>query len=156
MPHDGQFITGELPAEMREGVDMGDPEIPGVRVTTTQPMGDDGGIVQVRIPRPAHIPPPNPASMPPGYEFKPTPTATQIAQGVLTYDFPLLPGVQSHIALVGPATADHLEQLVDYLSVAVKRLREQEKRDAAAKLEAGPAPGGSKGRKGKAQEQENG
>jgi hypothetical protein len=54
-----------------------------------------------------------------------------IASQTLRYDFPLLPGVQCTIHFQGDLTADHLEQLQDYIGVACKRLREQAGRPKA-------------------------
>lgn len=127
-PTDSQYVTGDIPVEMREGIETDELALLGVKVA--HQATNEGGLTRVSIGRPAHIPPANPAAMPPGFQYAPVPVHP--GGQVLTYDFPLLPGVQAHIALVGETTADHLEQLVDYLTVACKRLREQEGRNLMA------------------------
>lgn len=117
---DGRYVTGDVPAEMRvEGIET---EI----ATPTSGMDPDGtptSLTHFRMPRPDHIP-----AGPP--KISPMPNAA--IAGQLQYDFPLLPGVQCRVIFQGDVTADHLEQLGDYLQVACKRLREQQARDLKA------------------------
>lgn len=120
-PTDRQFITGNVPAEMREGVDL----TPGVEVAApTESVGPDGvpeHITHIRVPRPAHIPAAAPI-IEPTYDNQPT---RFIVKG-LRYDFPLFPDIQVTVQFSGNATADHLEQLTELLNVQCKKLREQE------------------------------
>jgi hypothetical protein len=111
---------------MRTGVE------PGVVAEPTGEIVDIDGmpaqLTRIRAERPAHIPA-GPPRVPQGFEFE-APRAP-LPQGTLQYDFPLLPAVQCRVIFQGDVTADHLEQLSDYLGVACKRLREQEARKAA-------------------------
>jgi hypothetical protein len=135
MPSDGRFVTGTVPPEMREGVEL----IEGVEVaapTHRTAMGPDGvteHIEQIRLPRPAHIPP-GPPKLDASESEIILPRSRLI--GTLRYDFPLFPGVQVSVSFSGDATADHLEQLVELLSAQCSKLRQQEQRRALEAIEA--------------------
>ena len=129
LPPDSRYVTGEVPPEMRDG--LGGAEDVVAQPTAREIVDLDGTptqLTQFKVPRPPHIPA-GPPRVPPGFELPATPYNAQPA-GSLQYDFPLFPAVQCRVTLQGEATADHLEQLLDYISVACKRLREQEMRDA--------------------------
>lgn len=126
LPPDGRYLTGEVPAEMREGIEL----VPGVDVaapTSRVEQGVDGveeHITHVRLPRPAHIPAGPPKLDPIHVDDDgsvPLPRSR-----ALRYDFPLFPDVQVSVAFQGNATADHLEQLTELLNVQCRKLREQE------------------------------
>ena len=126
MPPDSRYVTATVPAEMKAGAEITD----GVEVAApTSAIAADGveeRITQIRFPRPAHIPAGAPKLGPVddgGAVLLPRPAGTE-----LRYDFALLPGVQCRIQLIGDATADHIEQLVAYLTVACEKIREQEAR----------------------------
>lgn len=121
---DSAYITGDLPDEMRSGVQV------GVDVAAPTGIVDVDGVpaqlTRIRLERPAHIPagPPR-ISLP----EQPAPNSFQHSSqpaNFLVYDFPLLPGVQCRVELRGEPSAAHLEQLVEYLTVACRKLREQE------------------------------
>src|ERR1019366_2260278 len=132
LPPDGSYVTAPLPLEMRTGVEAG-----GVAEPTPEIIDTDGmraQLTRIRAGRPAHIPA-GPPRVPQGFEFdaRPSPIPQPfIPQGTLQYDFPLLPAVQCRVGFQGDVTADHLDQLSDYLGVAGKRLREQEARPKRA------------------------
>ena len=122
LPPDQAYVTAPLPPEMRAGVE------PGVVAEPTADITDIDGmpaqLTRIRAERPAHIPA-GPPRVPAGFEFEAQRPAVQ--QGTLQYDFPLLPAVQCRIIFQGEVTADHLEQVLDYLTVACNRLRKQGK-----------------------------
>ena len=127
LPPDSRYVTAEVPPEMRVGADLGPAEV----APPTAAIDLDGQAVQItriRVPRPDHIPAgaPKLAPLPDAPPQQPRLDSAPI-QG-LQYDFPLLPGVQCRIILQGTVTADHLEQLCSYLTVAVNKVREQEGR----------------------------
>ena len=124
LPPDGVYVTAPLPPEMRVGVEPGVVAEPTAEITDIDGM--PAQLTRIRAERPAHIPA-GPPRVPAGFEFEAPRQAVQ--QGTLQYDFPLLPAVQCRIIFQGEVTADHLEQVLDYLTVACKRLREQEMRD---------------------------
>lgn len=129
MPTDARFITGAVPPEMREGTELTDADV--AKPTERMIIDSDGvpaQLTQIRIPRPAHIPAGPPRVDPFEHTIVPFP---QAAAGALRYDFPLFPDVQVHVEFRGSATADHLEQLTELLTVQCKKLREQEARRAA-------------------------
>jgi hypothetical protein len=118
------WVDGSVPDEMRQGVDAEALRELGVRVQTS--ADEEGVLTRVHIPRPEHIP--AQAIVPQGFEYTQQPSASPPTnpRHVLSYDFPLLPGVQCHVALVGDEVGpEHLEKLCDYLQVATRRLRQQ-------------------------------
>lgn len=124
-PSDGRFITGNVPPEMREGVDL----TPGVEVAApterrfaVDPDGTTAQISQMRYPRPDHISAPPPLSIVGGDDV-PLPRPRR---ATLRYEFPLFPDVQVTVEFQGNATADHLEQLTSLLNVQCGVLRQQE------------------------------
>ncbi len=134
LPPDSRYVTGNVPNEMREGVDLGPNEV--AAPTSRIENGVDGveeHITHVRMPRPAHIPtgPPRLDSI----HVEDDGTIPLPRGRALRYDFPLFPDVQVSVSFQGNATADHLEQLTELLNVQCKKLREQEarRRDEAAR-----------------------
>jgi len=126
LPPDSRYITGGVPSEMREGVEITEAEVAPATGLVEDVDGTPTQITRIRIPRPPDIP----AGPPRFTQLASNPGATAInAPGFLQYDFPLLPGVQCKVMLQGEPTAAHLEQLCDYLQVACKRLRQQEADD---------------------------
>ena len=126
---DGRYVTAEVPPEMREGVELD----PGVVALPTgaqsvrrvvEPDGQEATLTQLRFERPAGLP-----ARPLLAPMVEAPRAIEVSSAPQTkrlrYDFPLLPGVQCSVQFEGEVTADHLEQLQDYIGVACKRLREQ-------------------------------
>jgi len=104
MPTEKDYITSPIPPEMAEDGIM-EEEIPGFTVS------NEPGLTRVRVPPPAFaIPLPSPSAAP----------ISTLTSGAapLIYDFALLPDVQFHGELRGPATARHLKQLIAYLQVA--------------------------------------
>ena len=127
LPPDGSYVTAPLPPEMRTGVEAGVVAEPTAEIIDTDGM--PAQLTRIRAERPAHIPA-GPPRVPQGFEFdaRPSPIPQPfIPQGTLQYDFPLLPAVQCRVVFQGDVTADHLEQLLDYLTVACNRLRKQGK-----------------------------
>lgn len=118
MPTERDYITGMVPREMLAD---GDPTADNSDVPEGMTVVNEAGLTRVTIPSPPFIPPRAPTEL----QSNALPTRGAPA---LTFDFGLLPDVQCHLELRGPATADHLEQLVEYLTVAVRKLREQEGR----------------------------
>lgn len=136
---DSAYITAPVPDAMREGMDLAaDVARPtGMALSTDDTIKVEEGtrdgdpLIRVRLPRPAHIPAGPPKLAP----VTPQPVAFT---GALSYDFPLLPAVQCRISFAGDVTADHLEQLLCYLDVACKKLREQEARPQKSTKKAKP------------------
>lgn len=131
LPPDSRYVTGNVPAEMREGVEL----TPGVEVAPPTEIVDDvdGAPTQItryRVARPDHIPAGAP-KLDPVEPAADRPLFVPGATKSLRYDFPLFPDVQCRIVFEGPATADHLDQLCEYLTVARDKLREQQARAAA-------------------------
>lgn len=130
MPNDAQFITGEVPDAMREGVEL-DRETVAQPTRIIQDMdGQPAQLIQHRFPRPDHIPV-GPPKVPSFSELVAAREAlTQAPTGTtMSYDFPLLPGVQCRVTFQGgELKADHLEQLVSLLQSHCAKLREQEQR----------------------------
>jgi hypothetical protein len=134
---------------MRTGVEAGVVAEPTAEIIDTDGM--PAQLTRIRAERPAHIPA-GPPRVSQGFEFdaRPSPMPQPfIPQGTLQYDFPLLPGVQCRVVFQGDVTADHLEQLLDYLGVACKRLREQEARPKRIVEKVDAKPKGRKAHKGK-------
>ncbi len=134
-PPDNLYVTGDVPAEMRQGVELGPNDVarPTGQTTTEETVDIDGTpttLTRIRLPRPDNIP----AGAP---KFTPPALATTPLQGSLSYDFPLLPGVQCRVVFQGEVTGDHLEQLLDYLTVACNRLRTQQARERKESEDAG-------------------
>lgn len=127
LPNDGEYITAGVPREMLSGEVEGDGLPQGVSVDS-QP-----GLTQIRIPSPPDLGMVSPQPMI-RRPVLPDPIGIVAAEPIrpLTFDFALLPDVQCHLELRGPATADHLEQLVSYLTVAVEKIRQQEARGERA------------------------
>lgn len=124
LPRDQDYVTGGLPPEMREGVNVAVDIAPPTAISDID--GQPAQLTRVTFPRPDYIPP-----GPPRVADQDTSSSLLATNGsTLQYDFPLLPGVQCRVIFQGELTADHLEQLSDYLGVACKRLREQAGRDA--------------------------
>lgn len=134
LPNEGMYVTGHLPPEMRtEGVEL---------IPPTAIVDDVDGVptqlTRVRLERPAHIPR-VPVESTTGFGHGAQnlevggARMVGIVEKTLQYDFPLLPGVQCRVIFQGDLTADHLEQLGDYLNVACKRLREQAERPVLIK-----------------------
>ena len=127
LPPDSRYVTGGVPPEMRQGTELTDSDV--ARPTERFEPGVDGvteQIQQIRVPRPDHIP-----ATP---RFEPTDDRPLLIPGAsrsLRYDFPLFPDVQCRIVFEGPATADHLDQLCEYLTVARDKLKEQQARTPA-------------------------
>lgn len=127
LPPDSRYVTGGVPAEMREGVDL----IPGVEVAASTERaaidvdGVSAQISQLRFARPDNIP------AGPLRVDDDLPLPRQTATRALRYDFPLFPDVQVRVSFEGNATADHLEQLVELLTVQCSKLRTQEQRRRA-------------------------
>lgn len=122
LPPDGAYVTGQVPPEMREGVELGPADV--AQPTHRMGLGPDGvteQISEIRIPRPDHIP----ATPPIWNDDAPVPLPRP-SRGTLRYEFPLFPDVQVTVAFQGNATADHLEQLTELLNVQCRKLREQE------------------------------
>lgn len=124
MPADSQFITGSVPNEMREGLDLGVDIAPATEAVDID--GTPAQLTRVSFPKPAHIPPP--VRIAPTGEERPLSEPRRS----LRYDFPLFPDVQVHVEFQGNANADHLEQLTELLNVQCRKLREQEQRRVAA------------------------
>ena len=125
LPPNGSYVTAPLPLEMRTGVEAGVVAEPTAEIIDTDGM--PAQLTRIRAERPAHIPA-GPPRVSQGFEFdaRPSPIPQPfIPQGTLQYDFPLLPAVQCRVVFQGEVTADHLEQLLDYLTVACGRLRKQ-------------------------------
>ena len=122
---DRLFVTNELPPEMRpaEGIEE------GVLAKPTGVVHDRDGItreiLRISAPRPDHIPQ---LSMPLPALATNTARPAATEGGVLSYAFALLPGVQCQLTLTGKAGADHLEQLIEILSVQCRRMRAYEAR----------------------------
>ena len=133
-PPDSAYITAPVPPEMRDGLDGTEVAPPTAGIDTD---GTPTTITRIHAPRPTHIPPPSAFRI----AEAPLPMPQPVA-GTLQFAFALLPGVQCHLTLTGPAGADHLEQLCEYLTVACRRIREQEKQDGAKSKgrQAGKAP----------------
>lgn len=129
MPNDAQFITGEVPDAMREGVEL-DRETVAQPTRIIQDMdGQPAQLIQHRFPRPVNMPQTPPqidAGLARLHMGESSPS-----QSIMAYDFPLLPGVQCRVTLQGgELKADHLEQLVSLLQSHCDKLREQEVRVA--------------------------
>lgn len=129
-PPDNLYVTGDVPAEMRQGVELGPHDVAAPTAVSVDDTIDVDGVpttlTRIRMPRPDNIP------ATPRFDMFPARPAASVsppsgAAGILSYDFPLLPGVQCHVTFQGEVTADHLEQLLDYLGVACKWLRTQQR-----------------------------
>lgn len=136
-PPDNLYVTGDVPAEMRQGVELGPNDVarPTGQTTTEETVDIDGTpttLTRIRLPRPDNIPPGAPKLTPLPNNGDLTPI-----RGTLSYDFPLLPGVQCRVVFQGEVTGDHLEQLLDYLTVACNRLRTQQARERKESEDAG-------------------
>ena len=128
LPPDSRYVTGGVPPEMRQGTDL----TPGVEVaapteTVIDPDGTTAQITRMRFPRPENLPAPKRYDEP----ADDRPLLIPGASRSLRYDFPLFPDVQCRIVFEGPATADHLDQLCEYLTVARDKLKEQQARTPA-------------------------
>ena len=130
LPSDSRYVTGNVPPEMREGAEIGAHDVAAPTEIVTVPDGQTAQITRLRFPKPDHIPagppkldPLSAADYPPGF--------TVASNRALRYDFPLFPGVQCRVVFEGDATADHLEQLCEYLNVACQKLRAQAERRKA-------------------------
>ena len=124
-PDDGKYITASVPDEMRQGVELADVAAP---TAVTDIDGQPAQLTRITFPRPDHIPAGPPRIL--GHLEGSSPETRMPVPGTLQYDFPLFPAVQCRVTFQGEPTADHLDQLADYIAVACKRLREQEGRDA--------------------------
>src|ERR1039458_2975555 len=129
LPSDSRYVTGNVPPEMREGAEIGAHDVAAPTEIVTDPDGQTAQITRLRFPKPDHIPsgPPKLGEL----DADNRPVLLPASNRALRYDFPLFPGVQCRVVFEGEATADHLEQLCEYLNVACQKLRAQAERRKA-------------------------